>query len=309
MASVQEPSTEPQPVDAANAEAQRLKEEAALRTAQEEGLRLVPSRKSGTGYKCVVYNSAFGARPFNVQVRGETGKTVRLGAFTTAAEAALCYARHIGADAAAQATADEEKKIRAEKDFGPSAGQAPAPGQDEQASTRPPQPPQPPAPPPPQPPQPPQPAPPPLAEQEAAAPAERAPPSLAPAPSTHTSGYQAGFQAGFEAGARRAQEGRGLMGQSLATAGAAGDIVDPRKLAKVGGSTQASGMSTQDGDPLDAHLDDFSNAAEAALRFARRRAADQQAAEEGAAHSLLNVSSAEAADALRLLINASSLRP
>ena len=40
-----------------------------LLQATTEGLTLVASRRSGTGYKCVVYNTAYRKRPFNVQVR------------------------------------------------------------------------------------------------------------------------------------------------------------------------------------------------------------------------------------------------
>ena len=281
MASVQEPSTEPQPVDAANAEAQRLKEEAALRTAQERACASC-RRASGTGYKCVVYNSAFGARPFNVQCAVRRG-AVRLAPRPpprrrSATRGTLAPTRQRKPPPTRRRSARRRTSGRPQgrhrRRDGTSRRRR---GLHSLHSRRR------------------------LAAAAAAAAASTAaagraePPRRQRAPlaracaKLHTR-LPTGFQAGFEAGARRAQEGRGLMGQSLATAGAAGDIVDPRKLAKVGGSTQASGMSTQDGDPLDAHLDDFSNAAEAALRFARRRAADQQAAEEGAAHSLLNVS-------------------
>jgi hypothetical protein len=41
----------------------------ARRQAAMEGLTLVASRRSGTGYKCVVYNTAYRKRPYNVQVK------------------------------------------------------------------------------------------------------------------------------------------------------------------------------------------------------------------------------------------------
>eukprot|EP00966_Prymnesium_polylepis_P152313 3517938-Prymnesium_polylepis.1 len=75
-----------------------------------EGLTLVSSRRSGTGYKCVVYNTAYRKRPYNVQVR-EAGRTIRLGAFETATEAALCYARHLGKCGARAAAHSEQEAI------------------------------------------------------------------------------------------------------------------------------------------------------------------------------------------------------
>lgn len=80
----------------------------ALQAAADEGLTLVASRRSGTGFKCVVYNTAYRRRPYNVQIR-EAGRTIRLGAFETAVEAALCYARHLGKFGAAEAALAEER--------------------------------------------------------------------------------------------------------------------------------------------------------------------------------------------------------
>ena len=83
----------------------------ARQAAMVEGLTLVVSRRSGTGFKCVVYNTAYRKRPYNVQVR-ESGRTIRLGAFETAVEAALCYARHLGKCGAAAAAVAEERAVQ-----------------------------------------------------------------------------------------------------------------------------------------------------------------------------------------------------
>eukprot|EP00327_Prymnesium_parvum_P014399 CAMPEP_0113244900 /NCGR_PEP_ID=MMETSP0008_2-20120614/8649_1 /TAXON_ID=97485 /ORGANISM="Prymnesium parvum" /LENGTH=556 /DNA_ID=CAMNT_0000092551 /DNA_START=94 /DNA_END=1764 /DNA_ORIENTATION=+ /assembly_acc=CAM_ASM_000153 len=86
----------------------------ARQAAEREGLTLVVSRRSGTGYKCVVYNTAYRRKPFNVQVR-ESGRTIRLGAFETAIEAALCYSRHLGRDGSAAAMIAEERAAHNEE--------------------------------------------------------------------------------------------------------------------------------------------------------------------------------------------------
>ena len=62
-----------------------------LRQAEAEGLTLLKSASSNTGYKGVSFHSGK-TKPYHAQVcRG--GKTVSLGGFATAEEAALCYAR------------------------------------------------------------------------------------------------------------------------------------------------------------------------------------------------------------------------
>ena len=66
--------------------------EEAERQAKGEGLTLLKA-DNNSGYKGVYFNkNTFLAKPYQVQVtRG--GKSVHLGCFATAEEAALCYAR------------------------------------------------------------------------------------------------------------------------------------------------------------------------------------------------------------------------
>jgi len=79
--------------------------EAALRQVEAEGLTLLRAESNSTGYKGVSFNSRrAGAKPYQAQVR-RGGKTVTLGCFTTAVEAALCYARTPEAQAAVAAEA------------------------------------------------------------------------------------------------------------------------------------------------------------------------------------------------------------
>ena len=100
--------------------------EEALRQPEAEGLTLLKSVSSSTGYKGVRFNSDR-TQPYQAQVtRG--GKTVHLGCFTTAEEAALCYARAVrtaprpkegqahAAAAAAAAAALPAKRTRRERD-------------------------------------------------------------------------------------------------------------------------------------------------------------------------------------------------
>ena len=69
--------------------------------AEAEGLTLLPSASSNTGYKGVSFNRDR-PKPYKVQVtRG--GKQATLGFFATAEEAALCYARSPEGQAAAAA--------------------------------------------------------------------------------------------------------------------------------------------------------------------------------------------------------------
>ena len=71
-----------------------------LAAAAAEGLELVPSSNE-TGFKCVAKNKA----KYEAVTR-ENGKTHRLGTFVTPEEAALCYARYIGAERAAAEAAE-----------------------------------------------------------------------------------------------------------------------------------------------------------------------------------------------------------
>jgi len=66
--------------------------EEAVRQAEVEGLTLLKSGSSSTGYKGVGFNGSCKSKPYKVEVR-RGGKTVFLGSFATAEEAALCYAR------------------------------------------------------------------------------------------------------------------------------------------------------------------------------------------------------------------------
>ena len=71
-----------------------------LAAAAAEGLELVPSSNE-TGFKCVAKNKA----KYEAVTR-ENGKTHRLGTFVTPEEAALCYARYLGAERAAAEAAE-----------------------------------------------------------------------------------------------------------------------------------------------------------------------------------------------------------
>ena len=71
-----------------------------MAAAAAEGLELVPSSNE-TGFKCVAKNKA----KYEAVTR-ENGKTHRLGTFVTPEEAALCYARYIGAERAAAEAAE-----------------------------------------------------------------------------------------------------------------------------------------------------------------------------------------------------------
>ena len=86
--------------------------EEALRQAEAEGLRLLKSESSNTGYKGVAFDRRSKTRPYHTQAwRG--GEQVTLGYFATAEEAALSYARTpearaaIAAGSSATATADD----------------------------------------------------------------------------------------------------------------------------------------------------------------------------------------------------------
>ena len=73
-----------------------------MRQAEAEGLTLLQSESSNSGYKGVSFNSSSKSKPYQAKVwRG--GKTVSLGYFTSVEEAALCYARTPEAQAAVAA--------------------------------------------------------------------------------------------------------------------------------------------------------------------------------------------------------------
>lgn len=78
----------------------------AIRTAEAEGLTLIQSRKSSTGYRCVkIHRGPFSiAKPYMVQIHRDNKRAV-LGWFSTAEEAALCFARSPEGRAAAEAVA------------------------------------------------------------------------------------------------------------------------------------------------------------------------------------------------------------
>ena len=80
--------------------------EEALRQAEAEGLTLLRSESSGSGYKSVYFNRKAKARPYHAQVK-RGGKSVTLGNFATAEEAALVVARDAAAQLPAQATAPQ----------------------------------------------------------------------------------------------------------------------------------------------------------------------------------------------------------
>ena len=69
-----------------------LSAEEALRHAEAEGLTLLRSESNSSGYKGVSFNNSRKSRPYHASVR-RGGKTVSLGHFATAEEAALAYAR------------------------------------------------------------------------------------------------------------------------------------------------------------------------------------------------------------------------
>jgi len=78
--------------------------EAALRQAEVEGLTLLRSESSRTGYKGVSFNKRPKATPYHAQVK-RGGKPVTLGYFATAEEAALALARTPEAQATVEAAA------------------------------------------------------------------------------------------------------------------------------------------------------------------------------------------------------------
>ena len=83
--------------------------EEALRQAEAEGLTLLRSESSRTGYKCVGVISRSKSKPYKVEVQ-RGGKLVYLGCFATPEEAALCYARTPEAQATQPPTASSRKR-------------------------------------------------------------------------------------------------------------------------------------------------------------------------------------------------------
>ena len=94
-----------------------LTPEDAVRQAEAEGLTLLKSDSTITGYKGVHFCSRGKSRPYHAQVfRGS--KTVHLGIFATTEEAALCYARTPEAQAAAPKpppASSRKRKVKSEE--------------------------------------------------------------------------------------------------------------------------------------------------------------------------------------------------
>jgi len=87
--------------------------EAALRQAEAEGLTLLRSQSSSTGFMNVCFSSGR-LNPFKAQVR-RGGQQLTLGSFATVEEAALCYARTPEAQAAVAAEAAAPPPMTAEE--------------------------------------------------------------------------------------------------------------------------------------------------------------------------------------------------
>jgi len=91
--------------------------EEALRLAELEGLTLMQSESSSTGYKGVRFNNSMKTKPYHAHVR-LGGKTATLGYFATAEEAALVVARDAAAQAVAPqppAAASRKRKVKSEE--------------------------------------------------------------------------------------------------------------------------------------------------------------------------------------------------
>jgi len=95
-------SPEARAAAAAPPEPSPLTAEEALKQAETEGLTLLRSESSSTGYTGVSFNSSSKGKPYMARVR-RGGTQVHLGYYTTAEEAALSYARTPEARAAAAA--------------------------------------------------------------------------------------------------------------------------------------------------------------------------------------------------------------
>ena len=96
--------------------------EEAVQQAEAEGLTLLRSESSSTGYKGVGFNGRSKSKPYKAEVK-RGGKNVTLGSFATAEEAALSYARTPEAQAAAAAppapqptaTSARKRKVKSEE--------------------------------------------------------------------------------------------------------------------------------------------------------------------------------------------------
>jgi len=94
-----------------------LTPEEAVRQAEAEGLTLLKSESSSTGYKGVTIDRVKKSKPYKALVQ-RGGKTVHLGSFATAEEAALCYARASEAQAAAPQpppASSRKRKVKSEE--------------------------------------------------------------------------------------------------------------------------------------------------------------------------------------------------
>ena len=110
-------SPEAQAAAAAPPEPPPMTAEEALRQAETEGLTLLKSESNASGYRGVAFNSSCKSKPYKVKGR-RGGKTVHLGSYATAEEAALCYARTPeaqGAVAAAAAAPPKPPPLTAEE--------------------------------------------------------------------------------------------------------------------------------------------------------------------------------------------------
>ena len=81
-----------------------MSEAEAHRLAEVEGLQLVPSSSSASGFKGISHNPNCSTRPFQAQIN-QGGKLHNLGYYSSAIEAALAYARHLGTASVAAAAA------------------------------------------------------------------------------------------------------------------------------------------------------------------------------------------------------------
>ena len=103
-----------------------MRESAAAQLATDEGLSLVPSRLTGTGYEGVVRLPQSESKPDQEGCKyqahiWEAGQERCLGVFRSAHEAALAYARALGPERCALAAADAVAKAssKAEDAYGP----------------------------------------------------------------------------------------------------------------------------------------------------------------------------------------------
>ncbi len=104
--------------------------EEAIRVAAEEGLQLVKSEESSSGFKGVLYRPSIKSKPYLVK-KWKDQKHVLIGSFSTAEEGALCYARYLKEDAAFRKRLQEAVASRATSAAGPSAAGSPDGVEDE----------------------------------------------------------------------------------------------------------------------------------------------------------------------------------